>query len=101
MDHCQGQFVDVQLDVLLCRQGLPVAAGKTRNVSRAGAFVETGYGPENGNLYVEVAFIPGIATETGVYHVNGLIIDDYDPESRLPTRMIYAGQAEPDREGLL
>ena len=43
MDHRRSKRVDVQLDVLLSRQGLPVAAGKTRNVSRGGAFVETDY----------------------------------------------------------
>lgn len=112
MDHRRGKRVDVQLDVLLFRQGLPVMVGKTRNVSRAGAFVETDYRPEPGNLYVEVAFIPSTETKKGIYPVKGLIMhsmrngiglifDDFDPESRLPAQMRAVGQPEPDRERLL
>ena len=70
------------------------------------------YRPENGNLYVEVAFIPSIEDKTGVYHVKGLIVhgmrngvglilDDFDPESRLPTQMLNVGRSEPDRGRLL
>ena len=112
MDHRRGKRVDVQLDVLLFHQGLPVAAGKIRNVSRAGAFVETDYRPEYGHQYVEVVFLPGAEAKKCVYHVNGLIMhsmrngiglifDDFDPESRLSAQMRPVGQPEPDRERLL
>jgi len=105
MDHRNGKRVNVEMDVLFYRHGLPLAAGTTRNVSAGGAFVETNYRPKAGNRYVEFAFVASDETETGVYHVKGLVvhttpdgtglmIEDFDPESRLPTHMFSVERSQ-------
>lgn len=112
MDHRHGKRIDIQLDVLLYNQGLPVASGKTRNVAPRGVFVETDYRPESGNLYVEVVFIASDENGPELYRVKGLIahsmrdgvgliIDDFDPERKLPIQMPNTGRSGPDRGRLL
>jgi hypothetical protein len=112
MDHRHAKRVDVKLDVLIYSQGVPVAAGKTRNIASGGTFVESDYRPKNRHLYVDLAFVACDETETGVYHVKGLIvhstpqgiglmIDGFDPESRLPIQMLNIRRSEPDRGRLL
>ena len=105
MEHRYGKRVDVQLDVQLYRQGVPVATGKTRNVARGGVFIETIYMPENGQRYFDVVFISDNVIKTGANRLKGLIvhrkpegfgliIDDSAPESRLSTQMINTRRSE-------
>ena len=103
MDHRHSKRTNVQLSVLLYNNGVPVATGKTRNVSAGGVFVDTGYIPINGSRYMDIEFVTDNDAETDRYHVKGmavhstrdgigLMIEDFDPESRLPTQMLTAGQ---------
>jgi hypothetical protein len=105
MEHRYGKRVDVQLDVQLYSQGIPVAAGKTRNVARGGVFIETNYKPENGKRCFDIVFISDDVIKTGANRLKGLIvyrkpegfglvIDDSDPESRLTTQMINTRRSE-------
>ncbi len=43
MEHRYATRIPLQLSVLIYRQGLPVQAGRTRDISMEGAFVETRY----------------------------------------------------------
>ena len=105
MEHRHGKRIDVQLDVQLYRQGVPVGAGKIRNVSHAGVFVETSYMPENGNWYVDVVLNSNNVIKWGASHLKGLtvhstpegfgmIIDDSDPESRWTAQIINTRWSE-------
>jgi len=102
MDHRHSKRIDAQLRVLLYNNGVPVAAGKTRNVSTGGVFVDTGYRPINGSRCLDVEFVMNNEADTDLYHVKGmavhstregigLMIDDFDLENRLPAQMLAAG----------
>ena len=81
-----------------------VAAGKTRNISAGGVFVDTGYRPTNGSRCLDIEFVMSdeAGTATDLYHVKGmavhstragigLMIDDFDLENRLPVQRLSAG----------
>ena len=99
MDHRRSKRIDVQLNVLLYDCGVPVALGKTRNISSGGAFVETRFRPGKESLPVDVEFVASNEKETGHYQATGkvvystrdgigLMFDDFDPENKLPTQML-------------
>ena len=101
MDHRHSKRIDVQLSVLLYNNGVPVATGTTRNISAGGVFVDTAYRPINGSQYMSIEFVTDNDEETERYHVKGLavysnrdgiglMIDDFDPESRLPAQIAAA-----------
>lgn len=56
MEHRTHRRIPVKLKLLLYKDGLPVAVGRTRDVSKAGLFVQTDYtdfGPQQ-SLEVEL-----------------------------------------------
>lgn len=94
MEHRYSKRVDAQLNVLLYRDGVPVAVGKTRNISANGVFVETIYQQQHGNRSMDIEFQPGEDPGTDKYYVKGMIvhreldgvglmIEDFDPDGRL------------------
>ena len=104
MDHRHSKRIDVHLRVLLYNNGVPVAAGETRNISAGGVFVDTGYRPTNGSRCLDIEFVMSdeAGTDTDLYHVKGLavhstragiglMIDDFDLENRLPVQLLSAG----------
>ena len=102
MDHRHSKRIDVELRVMLYNNGVPVAAGKTRNISAGGVFVDTGYRPISGSRRLDIEFVMSDKADTDLYHVKGmavhstragigLMIDDFDLENRLPTQMLATG----------
>ncbi len=94
MEHRYSQRIDAQLNVLLYSNGVPVAVGKTRNISASGVFVETIYQPQYGSRSMDIEFLPEESTGTDKYYVKGMIvhsapdgvglmIEDFDPGGRL------------------
>ncbi|TCK17988.1 PilZ domain-containing protein [Thiogranum longum] len=93
MEHRYSKRVDAQLNVLLYSNGVPVAVGKTRNISASGVFVETIYQQQHGNRSMDIEFLPGNGAGTDKYYVKGMIvhsepdgvglmIEDFDPDER-------------------
>ncbi|MCW9057320.1 MAG: PilZ domain-containing protein [Gammaproteobacteria bacterium] len=60
MEHRYATRVPRRINTLIYRQGLPVQVGRTRDISREGAFLETGQlqGPLPDCL--ELEFLPGM-----------------------------------------
>ena len=59
MEHRYATRIQMRINVLIYRQGLPVQVGRTRDISNDGAFVETGQ--LHGQLpdCLELEFLPG------------------------------------------
>jgi len=97
MEQRLEKRINAELTVLLYSYGVPVAIGKTKNVTSGGAFVETRYQPEKKERHIEIAFVVRNDVETQFYRVNtqiiyrtrdgfGLTIDHFDPLARLPIK---------------
>jgi len=102
MDHRHSKRIDVELSVMLYNNGVPVAAGKTRNISTGGVFVDTGYRPTSGSRRLDIEFVMSDEVDTDLYHVKGmavhstragigLMIDNFDLENRLSMQMLATG----------
>jgi hypothetical protein len=58
MEHRHNSRARVALKVILFNNGLPVAVGKTKNVSTTGLFVRSVYGDLALHQPVEIQFVP-------------------------------------------
>lgn len=58
MEHRHNSRARVALKVIIFNNGLPVAVGKTKNISTAGLFVRSVYGDLALHQPVEIQFVP-------------------------------------------
>jgi len=109
MERRLDKRINADLSVLLYSDGVPVAIGKTKNITSRGIFVETRYQPDKKDRYIEIAFIvrKDIDTEfhrvyTQIVHRTqegfGLMIDHFDPSVRLPIKILDTRNVESNRQ---
>lgn len=60
MEHRHNSRARVALKVIIFNKGLPVAVGKTKNISTAGLFVRSVYGDLELHQPVEIQFVPSV-----------------------------------------
>jgi hypothetical protein len=58
MEHRHNRRARTALKVIVFNNGLPVAVGKTKNISREGLFVRTAYHEVSLNQTLEIQFCP-------------------------------------------
>ncbi|HSB97532.1 MAG TPA: PilZ domain-containing protein [Spongiibacteraceae bacterium] len=58
MEHRHNSRARTDLKVIIYNKGLPVAVGKTKNISREGLFVRTVYGEVTLHQPLEIQFVP-------------------------------------------
>ena len=109
MEHRLEKRVNAELSILLYNYGVPVAIGKTKNISSSGVFVETRYKPDKEDRNIEIAFVARDDVDTQFYRVNtqivyrtqdgfGLMIDNFDPLVRLPIEELDIRNSESNRQ---